>query len=143
MTDLKLKAQSCDFGELENSMVCDQIVYGIHNKRTRERLLRDSKLTLDEAERLCHASELALQHAKTFNETSVTAVHDSAKRAVVKKKVRKNLSQKSSKEDTVYSCKRCGGRHEPRQCPAYGKKCLKCNGKNHFAKQYLSKTKPK
>lgn len=143
VTDLKLKAQSCDFGELRDSMVRDQIVYGIHDKRTRERLLRDSKLTLDEAERLCHASELALQHAKTFNETSVTAVHDGAKIAVVEKKMRKNMPQKSSKEDKVYSCKRCGGRHEPRQCPAYGKRCLKCNGKNHFAKQCLSKAKPK
>lgn len=31
VTDLKLKAQSCDFGELKDSMVRDQIVNGIHD----------------------------------------------------------------------------------------------------------------
>lgn len=143
VTDLKLKAQSCEFGNLRDSMIRDQIVYGIYDKRTRERLLRDAQLTLEEAERQCHASELAQQHAKTFSETGVTAGHDSAKVAVVKNKMKRNTPQNKDKNDATYSCKRCGNRHEPRQCPAYGKKCSKCNGKNHFAKQCLSKGKPK
>lgn len=141
VTDLKLKAKSCDFGDLRDSMVRDQIVYGILDKRIRERLLRDAKLTLEEAERLCHASELAQQHAKTFDETSASVVHESAKVAVVKNKTKRNDQQKTNKDAT--GCKRCGGKHEPRQCPAYGKRCSKCNGKNHFAKQCLTKDKSK
>ncbi|KAJ0058969.1 hypothetical protein NL108_003312 [Boleophthalmus pectinirostris] len=43
ITDLKLKAQSCEFGILKDSMIRDQIVYGIHDTRTRERLLREAK----------------------------------------------------------------------------------------------------
>ena len=31
-------------------------------------------------------------------------------------------------------CSRCGNTHRPRQCPAYGKRCLKCDGLNHFAR---------
>jgi len=121
-------------------MIRDQIVYGIQDKRMRERLLRDAKLTLEEAERLCHASELAQQHAKTFNEANATAVHDSAKVGVVKNKIKKPAPQKNNREDAAtYSCNRCGNRHEPRQCPAYGKICSKCNGKNHFAKKVLNK----
>ncbi|KAK7933984.1 hypothetical protein WMY93_004880 [Mugilogobius chulae] len=143
VTDLRLKAQSCEFGDLKDSMIRDQIVYGIHDKRTRERLLREAKLTLEEAERMCHATELAQQHAKTFNDPNVTAVHDSAKVAMVKSKTKRNMMQKKTSNDEAYSCKRCGNRHEPRQCPAYGKKCAKCNGKNHFAKQCLAKGKPK
>ena len=77
---------SCDFGDLKDSMIRDQIVYGIQDKRIRERLLKNAKLTLEEAERLCHASELAQQHAKTFNEANAAVVHDSAKVAVVKYK---------------------------------------------------------
>lgn len=123
VTDLKLKPQSCDFGDLKDSMVRDQIVYGIHDKRIRERLLRDAKLALEEAERLCHASELAQQHPKTFDETS--AVHDSANVEVVKNKAKSNIPQKANK-DPIGCCRRCGGRHEPRQCPAYGKRCSKC-----------------
>lgn len=45
------------------------------------------------------------------------------------------------KDDVVYSCKRCGTEHKPKQCPAFGKQCAKCNGKNHFAKQCFSKAK--
>ncbi|CAL9688321.1 unnamed protein product [Knipowitschia caucasica] len=95
-TDLKLKAQSCDFGDLKDSMIRDQIVYGIYDKRTRERLLRQAKLTLEEAERMCHATELAQQHAKTFNDSTLnaTAVHDSAKVAVVKNKTKARLMQR-------------------------------------------------
>lgn len=33
VTDLKLKAQPCDFGDLKDSMIRDQIVYEIHDKR--------------------------------------------------------------------------------------------------------------
>lgn len=93
----------------------------------RERQLRDAKLTLEETERLCRANELAQQHAKTFNEASAMAIHDSAKVAVVRNRtMKKNTPQKKD-----------------RQCPAYGKRCLNCNGKNPSAKQCLSKDKPK
>lgn len=143
VTDLKLKAQSCEFGDLKDSMIRDQIVYGICDKRTRERLLREAKLTLEEAERMCQATELAQQHAKTFDDPNVTAVHDSAKVAVVKNTTKRNVMQKKTSNDETYSCKRCGNTHEPRQCPAYGKRCSKCSGKNHFAKQCLSKAKSK
>lgn len=131
LTDLKLKA-----------MIRDQILYGIYDKRTRERLLRDPQLTLEEAARQCHASELAQQHAKTFSETGITAGHDSAKVAVVKNKMKRTTPQKKGTDDTSYSCKRCGGRHEPRQCPAYGKKCSKCNGKDHLQNSVPLKVNP-
>lgn len=143
ITDLKLKAQSCEFGTLKDSMIRDQIVYGIYEKRTRERLLREAKLTLEEAERMCHATELAQHHAKTFNESNVAATHESAKVAVVKNKTKRKVAQNKNSDNATYSCKRCGNKHEPRQCPAYGKKCAKCNGKNHFAKQCLSKGRSK
>ena len=31
-------------------------------------------------------------------------------------------------------CSRCGYEHKPRQCPAYGKKCAKCQVLGHFAR---------
>ncbi len=33
-----------------------------------------------------------------------------------------------------YDCRRCGNRHAAWQCPAYGKTCAKCKGRNHFAR---------
>lgn len=68
LMDLKLKARTCNFGLLQDSMIRDQIVFGINDKKVRERLLRETELTLNDAVRICHASEIALQHAKTFYE---------------------------------------------------------------------------
>ena len=31
-------------------------------------------------------------------------------------------------------CTKCGYTHKPNQCPAYGKTCKTCKGKNHFWK---------
>lgn len=39
VTDLKLKARTCNFGELKDSMIRDQIVFGIHDRKVREGLL--------------------------------------------------------------------------------------------------------
>ncbi|RXN33946.1 Transposon Ty3-I Gag-Pol [Labeo rohita] len=46
---------------------------------------------------------------------------------------------KQPKEKELFNCKRCGRKHPPKQCPAYGKICAKCKGQNHFAKQCFSK----
>ena len=37
-------------------------------------------------------------------------------------------------------CKRCGLKHEINKCPAYGRTCSKCHGKNHYASKCFSKS---
>ena len=32
------------------------------------------------------------------------------------------------------TCRRCGLKHEPKKCPAFGKICGKCLNKNHFTR---------
>lgn len=59
LTDLKIKAQSCNFGDLRDSMIRDQIVFGTNEKTLWEKLLRETELTLDSAVKICQASELA------------------------------------------------------------------------------------
>jgi len=49
VTDLKIRAQSCNFGELQDSMIRDRLVLGITSQRVRERLLREEDLTLGKA----------------------------------------------------------------------------------------------
>lgn len=44
----------------------------------------------------------------------------------------KQRSQRETKTD--YKCGKCGGRHKPRSCPAYGKICHNCGKNNHFSK---------
>lgn len=41
----------------------------------------------------------------------------------------------------TFDCNRCGTKHGPRQCPAYGKECKNCNRVGHFANKCKSKKK--
>ena len=56
-TDLKTKAQTCEFGELKDSLIRDRIVCGIHCDKTRSRLLREPDLMLQKAVDICRANE--------------------------------------------------------------------------------------
>ncbi|KAJ8391372.1 hypothetical protein AAFF_G00090020 [Aldrovandia affinis] len=40
-------------------------------------------------------------------------------------------------------CFRCGGEHQPRQCPAFGKQCHFCAMKNHFSRVCRQQRQPK
>lgn len=139
LTDLKLKAQTCNFGDLRDSMVRDQIVFGTTDKKLREKLLRETELTLGNAIKICQASELARQLVLTFNEPALSAASqdgDAVHALSVKGKQRGKFK---FKDKETFSCKRCGEKHKVRQCPAYGKTCAKCKGKNHYAKMCFSK----
>lgn len=68
LTDMKLKARTCNSGVLQDSLIHDQLVFGTLDKKVRERLLPGTEFTLAEAVKICHASELILQRAKTSSE---------------------------------------------------------------------------
>ena len=98
------------------------------------------------AVKICQASELTHQHLKTFSESSSAppAVSEGAPIGAVSfqsgsRHRRARTAQLT--EDAMFSCKRCGTRHKPRQCPAFGKVCSNCHGKNHFAKQCFTRKK--
>jgi len=142
LTDLKIKAKTCNFKELRDSMIRDQIVFGIYDKKLRERLLRESELTLDYAVQLCQSSEVARQQVKQFDGANSSAMSfQSAAVDAISYRDRKRGNSRNFRENDneTFSCKRCGTKHKFRQCPAFGKRCSKCNGLNHFAKMCFSK----
>ena len=53
-------------------------------------------------------------------------------------KYRKGQGQRA-KSNQGKICGKCGTSHPPRECPAWGKKCHKCDNKNHFSTQCRSK----
>ena len=59
LTKLKLHSKSCNYGDLRDSMIRDQIVYGILNQKTQERLLREADLDLNRAVQVCQANEVS------------------------------------------------------------------------------------
>ncbi|GFX59111.1 retrovirus-related Pol polyprotein from transposon 17.6 [Trichonephila clavipes] len=51
------------------------------------------------------------------------------------------MKENHNKPKTQYNCKKCGRKHKPRECPAFGKICAKCKKKNHFAAKCFQSTK--
>lgn len=108
-------------------MIRDLIIFGINDKRLQEKLLREMELSLENAVKMCHASELARQHVQTFEEPAHRDVSQGEAVDTVTVKAKQWIKSKT-KDDDVFSCKRYGEKHKPKRCPAYGKMCSKCNG---------------
>lgn len=145
VTDLKILARSCEFENLHDSLIRDRIVCGINSDTVRGRLLRESELTLQKAIDICRAAETSSSqlHVLSMNghESTVNFVR---KGGSAKANTGKTDYFKSSKrKPATTNCGKCGRKHEARNCPAFGKQCHKCKGKNHFAKMCKSRHNPK
>ena len=57
VTDLRSKAESCEFGTLSESLIRDRIICGVLSDDTRRRLLKQANLTLSDAIDICRADE--------------------------------------------------------------------------------------
>ena len=66
-TELRNRAQSCEFGDLTNSLIQDRIICGMLDNSVRERLLRQENLTLDKTLQLCRAAETTRAQAKELS----------------------------------------------------------------------------
>lgn len=140
LTDLRIKSQSCSYGTLCESLIRDQLVVGILDRKVKERLLRETDLTLDKAIQICQAAETAAVHMQALSlndavvpETTVSAV----KKKTSHKRTDNDHKSKQPKSKGARSekkCSRCGYDHAvDRKCPAMGQTCNRCDGKNHFA----------
>ena len=81
VTDLRRKAEYCDFGAIKDSLIRDQIVVGINDPKLRERLLRETDLTLEKAIQLCRITEQSQEQSKIFiSPTTQTGSIDAVKK---------------------------------------------------------------
>ena len=62
LIDLKTKAKSCNFGDLKASLLRDQIVIGIADKKVRAALLKEDELSFEKSVKICQAAEAANFH---------------------------------------------------------------------------------
>ena len=124
LTDMKRLASSCEFETLRDSLIKDAIVLGVYDVHVKDRLLREKDLKVDRAIEICKASETSKIQLKDLDSTCLGSGAAS---------VSKNPTSKQNKKQLT-DCNFCGGNHPQGKCPAYGKNCNKCKGKNHFAK---------
>ncbi|GFX56314.1 transposon Tf2-9 polyprotein [Trichonephila clavipes] len=126
VTQLKTLASTCEFAEQENGLIRDRIVLGIKDSGLQEQLLRENNLNVEKAIEIVRAAEASREQIRNMK-------YDTATINFVK--------ENQNKTKTQYNCKKCGRKHKPRECPAFGKICAKCKKKNHFAAKCLKNTK--
>ena len=147
LTDLKLLAANCNFNTLQDGLIRDRVVCGIRDSTLRERLLRETELTLEKCIKACRASELSKNRMDMIDGHAVSAVKQKPK----KKNASSGQSQMQTKPKYEKSkvrfgkCHYCGTEHEflKSKCPAYGQECQRCGKRNHFKKQCKTNLKSK
>ena len=135
-TALRKLAEGCSFETITpEEILRDRLVFGIRDTKVRERLLRESDLTLARTDEICHAAESMIAQMKVVEDRAGATV--SAIRADQEHKQSSPDKPKlSDKAKPVRDCWNCGRRHEYHKkelCPAYGKTCNNCLKPNHFA----------
>ena len=114
---LKAKASSCKFDEENHcsDQIVFQLIKGILWPEARKKLIeKGNDLKLDKAVEYAQSHEATLQNTSSFaSKTNVDTVR------------------------VQRECKFCTYTHPHGKCPAYGKKCKKCGGDNHFGKSRM------
>ena len=141
VTELKLTSKNCSFGNLEDQLLRDRVVCGIHSDKVRQHLLQTDDLTLEKCLEICRAYEQTKKSVKILTDNPHVVVDDLKKQRHKKSGHTKSYDDKHDHKDLrpQYTCNNCGKQHAKRQCPAYDQKCRKCGKLNHFAKYCRSK----
>ena len=76
ITEWKTCAKSCQFGNQQDSLIRDRIVFGASDTRLKERLHRESSdLTLEKAVSLCRVAEASAKQLKEVQTSEMVPVH--------------------------------------------------------------------
>ena len=133
MSQLRLALPECKYKHDSNELLKDQFIFGIENKGIQDHLLEEISETDNSVRSLYEArkieSKLAQRKLLGIVTLSTLGV-DTVKRG-------KKNSQFFS------DCRYCGKSHDKEECPAYGKMCNGCGGKNHFEGKCTRKSKKK
>ena len=139
VAELRKKAVSCEFGELRDSLIMDQLILGVRNEDLRTCLLREGGstkgMTLERAMEACRMWETSEQQmwaisssvATSTTTTTVEQVH--GKPATQTRQPHAKEVQHKGKD-----CPKCGrAEHKPRErCPTSSSKCNRCGKRGHW-----------
>lgn len=133
VTELKHLASSCEFQSQTESLIRDRLVLGIADKAVQERLLREPDLSLEKAVNFCRATEVSKAQMKELQGDTTNAIQRTRDARTSHKEKYTTRPKDNNGGKQTKACYRCGKIHKPKECPAFGKTCLKCKKSNHFA----------
>ena len=134
---LRKIAEGCEFAAITlDEILRDRLIFGIRDVKVRERLLRESQLTLKKRDEICHPLESTAAQLKEVGDgDKVNSVTEREKSP----RPRGNKSDHNNRaNETTKTCGNCGKIHDPDNCIASGKACGNCGRLNHFAAVYRS-----
>ena len=121
-------------------------MFGIPDSKVRERLLRETKLTLEKTDELCRASESMIAQMKIVGNSEGQTVN-TLNRGNKTRSLEANRQKWKTRGGKQANTKECGNystehnNTKKELCPAYLKTCLKCGKLSHFASKCRSKRK--
>ena len=151
---LREKSRYCDFNSLKHSadpadeMIRVAFIAGLENSSSKAKVLErlcqkkfSTEEILEYVQQLDHVGQFVENSHKPSDkgEMHIPVPSISDLHYVTKKDRRRDLDCLPRKNE-INNCRFCGGSHLRRQCPAFGKICKKCGGKNHFSKSCLSRS---
>lgn len=105
----------CDYKDYRDEMIRDKIVLGIKDINIKKELLKKNSLTLEEAVNICRSAEATSTQLKNMSGR------------IPEENIKKITESRKGK------CRFCGNTHifKKEMCPAWGKTCSNCKGRNH------------
>ncbi|XP_055916386.1 uncharacterized protein LOC129949139 [Eupeodes corollae] len=136
---LRIQSEKCDFGEAAEDNVKDQIIEKCFSAKLRRELLKLGDCKLDNILRSAKVFEAIEEQCKTFDSSVNTNNQLSENVNTIDSKA---IFKTNRANDNKIECTRCGyagHRAFDEKCPARGKLCNKCGGKDHFIRKCRSK----
>ena len=131
--------------QVNDDLMRDRLVVGLHDDEVRHKLLAETKLTLETTVKLCRAEEAARQTGQHIAPAtaSVNATRSTYKRKQFTKPASSTVAQGKPNTKPSVKWNNCGcSAHTKSPCPATGKKCDGCLGIGHFQGMCPKSRKP-
>ncbi|XP_055627355.1 uncharacterized protein LOC129769260 [Toxorhynchites rutilus septentrionalis] len=133
---LRVQAERCGFGDRIEENVKDQIIENCQSAALRRELLKRGDADLQEVLRIAKIFETVAVQEKSFTREAIKPQTNEANRVQVNSSyVNKNRPMESAQVE-CHRCEYFGHMARDEKCPAKGKLCNKCNGRDHFAKKF-------